>query len=305
MRRALTQFLSLATFLVLAAYSNAQCGAPVLSPDYDPVTGRINVGPSGSNFTVFGAAGFSATTYSNDTFTGPSFVQGNIGVGPGGTFSWSDGEIDGNVYMDGSGGFTMSGPAHFRHPSTQGVLYNQHSILNAAFTDYQNLSNAAANDPCTNNYTVSVGGGAPMSTILTNVSISNASQSMAVMGPPGQKVVINLQNFVMSAGTFTLEGTTTTTFIINVSKQFSLNNSKILLADLSGMASTSTSGVQASNVLFNIRSNGIQISLNQGTQMSGNLLALGNKVVLSGGKVYGRVVGGQVNITSGGQVISQ
>jgi len=108
----------------------------------------------------------------------------------------------------------------------------------------------------------------------------------------------------MSAGTFTLEGTATTTYIINVKNQFSLNNAKILLANSSGMVG-SPSGVQASNVLFNIRSSGIQISLNQGTQMSGVLLALGNKVSLSGGTVYGRVIGGQVNITSGGQVISQ
>jgi hypothetical protein len=108
----------------------------------------------------------------------------------------------------------------------------------------------------------------------------------------------------MSAGTFTLEGTATTTYIIHIKNQFSLNNAKILLANMSGMVGSS-SGVQASNVLFNIRSSGVQISLNQGTQMSGILLALGDKVDLSGGKVNGRVIGGQVNISSGGQVISQ
>jgi hypothetical protein len=173
-------------------------------------------------------------------------------------------------------------------------------ILNAAFSDFNSLSNTAASDPgCGDVYTVN---GSP--TVLTNVNITNVSQSMTIRETLGQKVVINLQNFVMSAGTFTLEGTATTTYIINVKNQFSLNNAKIVLADLSGIVNSPT-GVQASNVLFNIRSSGIQISLNQGTQMSGILLALGDKVSLSGGKVYGRVIGNQVNITSGGQVISQ
>ena len=303
MRLSSKLFILPALLFFAASAKAAPCGAPVPNSDADPVTGRIIVGSFGQNFTVYGAAGFSDTNvYTNDTFTGPSFVQGNIGVGPNGTFSWSAGEIDGDVYMDGSGGFTMSGPAHF----TAGhmVRYNQDAVLSPAFTDYQNLSNAAAADPCTNNYTVSINGGPPSATILTNVNITNTSQSPTVMGPPGQKVVINLQNFVMSQGTFTLEGTTTTTFIINVSNKFSLNNSKIVLADLSGIVGSPT-GVQVSNVLFNIRSSGIQISLNQGTEMSGMLLALGDKVSLSGGKVFGRVVGGQVNITSGGQVISR
>jgi hypothetical protein len=135
---------------------------------------------------------------------------------------------------------------------------------------------------------------------------------MAITGGPNQAVVLSLQNFVMSSGTFTLQGTATTTFIINVKNQFSLNNAKILLANMTGTQiynganpDPGYTGVTPSNVLFNIRSKGIQISLNQGTEMSGILLALGDKISLSGGKVYGKAIGGQVNITSGGQVISR
>ena len=298
MRRSLTLFFSFAAVLLCADLAHGVCG-----PGADTLPGgRINVGLNGSNFTVFGVAGFSDTnTYTNNTFTGPSFVQGNIGIGPNGTFSWSDGTIDGDVYMDGSGGFTMSGPAHFTSPHM--VKYNQHTVLSSAFMDYQNLSNAANNECDTppGGYTVN----GSSTTTLTNVNITNASQSMIVKDPfGGSKIVLHLNNFIMSAGTFTLEGTATTTYIINVKNQFSLNNAKILLANSSGIVGSS-SGVQASNVLFNIRSKGIQISLNQGAQMSGVLLALGDKVDLSGGKVNGRVIGGQVNITSGGQVISR
>ena len=294
MRPPLKLFVLPVLLLVAGYVQGAPCGAPVPNPDADPLTGRINVGSSGRNFTVFAKGNLtfdSAPAYYNNTFTGPSYVQGNLGFAGTGDFSWSDGTIDGDVYMSTGGTFKMSGPAHF----TAGhmVRNNQDPILNAAFSDFNALSNAAASDPCTTNYSIN---GTPVTptTVLTNVNITNASQSMTIMGAPGQKVVISLQNFIMSAGTFTLQGTATSTFIINVAKSFSLNNAKILL-----------SGVPPANVLFNIRSSGQQISLNQGTEMSGVLLALGDKVSLSGGKVYGRVVGDQVNITSGGQVISR
>jgi hypothetical protein len=285
------KLLVLAALLTVASYAQAApCGAPVPGSDADPVTGRIIVGLA-SNFTVLTVGNFSnLSTYTDNTFTGPSFVQGNIGVGGTGNFSWSDGTIDGDVYMNNSGKFTMSGPAKFT--GGHGVKFHQDFVLNPALNDAQKLSNAAWADPCTNDY--SVNGGPLGATILTNVNITNASQSMTITGAPGQKVVLSLQNFVMSAGTFTLAGTATSTFIINIKNQFSLNNAQILL-----------SGVPPANVLFNIRSSGIQISLNQGTQMSGILLALADKVSLSGGKVNGRVIGGQVNITSGGQVISR
>jgi hypothetical protein len=284
---------SLKLLAILALLFIATSARAVCSNAYD-VAGHINVGLTGQNFTVFGASGFS-TTYTNNTFTGPSFVQGNVGIGPNGTFSMSDGTIDGSIYMTGgSGSFNRSGPATV----TGSVFFNQN--LSPAFTDYQNLSNNAAD--CTTSTP-----GTP-----SNVNITNVSQSIAIMGTAGQKVVLNLNNFVMSAGTFTLEGTATTSFIINVKNQFSLNNAKILLANTTGTQiynganpDPNYMGVLPSNVLFNIRSTGMQISLNQGTQMSGILLALGDHISLSGGKVYGRVIGGQVNITSGGQAISR
>ncbi len=268
----------LPALLILAGYAKAgPCGSVPTSYDTLP-GGRINVGGFGQRFTVLAAGD---VNYLDDTFTGPSFVQGNIGVGGRANFSMSDGEIDGDVYMNSFGKFKMSGPAHFT--AGHGVINNQDSLLNSALNDYQNLSDAACGEASS-----------PQYASITSVNITNVSQSMSIMGGPNQKIVLNLQNFVMSAGTFTLQGTTTTTFIINIAKQFSLNNAKILL-----------SGVPASNVLFNIRSSGQQISLNQGTEMSGILLARNDKISLSGGKVYGRVIGDQINITSGGQVISR
>jgi hypothetical protein len=45
--------------------------------------------------------------------------------------------------------------------------------------------------------------------------------------------------------------------------------------------------------------------MQQGTSLTGILLADGRNVDLSGGKVFGRVVASQLTLTSGGQVISQ
>ena len=152
-----------------------------------------------------------------------------------------------------------------------------------ALADAGSLSDAAAAEMSTPRYAS-----------ITNVNITNASQSMTITGNDHEKVVLNLSNFVMSAGSFTLQGTMYTAFIINVAGNFSINNSHIYL-----------SGVPPANVLFNLPGSGGQVSLNQGTTMSGILLATDRRVDLSGGKVYGRVIADQFNITSGGQVISQ
>jgi hypothetical protein len=288
-------------------------GAPsaraVCSGAYDAF-GHINVGPTGQKFTVFGVAGFNMApdpVYTNNTFTGPSMIVGNVGVGPNGTFSASDGMIDGSIYMyDGPGSFHKSGPTIV----TGSVNYNATAITSAAFTDYQNLSNNAADCASTSNYTIN---GSSNGVPLNNVNITSNSNTIVRDSNPfgGSKIVLNLTNFKMSSGTFTLEGTATTTYIINVQNQFSLNNAKILLADMNGNVYNGANpdpmyaGITPSNVLFNIRSKGIQISLNQGTEMSGILLALKDQISQSGGKVYGKTIGGQVNITSGGKAISR
>src|SRR4029077_7098972 len=62
----------------------------------------------------------------------------------------------------------------------------------------------------------------------------------------------------------TLEGTATTTFVVNVTKRFSLtDNARIVLAG----------GVQWSNVLFNIRGRNGAVSLSGSSSFAGILMA--------------------------------
>lgn len=129
------------------------------------------------------------------------------------------------------------------------------------------------------------------------VTTVNTGKSMTIgdSNPFGNKIVLNLQDFVLTNGTFTLQGTTHTIYIINVARNFSINNSSVILSG----------GLLASHVLFNVKGTGSQVSLNQGVNLYGNLLAMGRKVSLSGGRVHGRAFANQVAITSGGQVVSE
>lgn len=251
-----------------------------LNPD-----GSINVG-SAKLFTSLAAGAMNV--YDNN-ITGPSLVVGNVGIGGAGNFSMSDGKIQGDFYMNDTGTFSMSGPAQITG-TKRGLHLNgmsQQSTLNNALADSLALSNAAAAEASTNNYTVTQGS--------FNGTTVNTGQSITIAGPSSGKVVLNLQDFVMTSGTFTLQGTAMTTFIVNVNRNFSLNNSTVVLSG----------GLLASHVLFNIRNTGSQVSLNQGTSLQGVLLAYNRKVDLSGGKVYGKVIANQIVITSGGQIVSQ
>jgi choice-of-anchor A domain-containing protein len=218
---------------------------------------------------------------------GSSSVDGNVGIGGTAVFAMSGGQINGDLYVRTTANAFLSGPSSVHH------IYHDaahNAPIDNALTDAQNLSDWAWMEMPTNNYTTN---GNPF-VLLHNVAIINANQSITLVGGAHTEVVLSLTDFVMKAGTFTLEGTATTSFIINISRNFSLDNARILLA-----------GVPAANVLFNIHGAGSQITFNQGTQMSGILIATHRRVTLNGATVYGRVFADSVNFTGGAHVISQ
>jgi hypothetical protein len=99
---------------------------------------------------------------------------------------------------------------------------------------------------------------------LASVSLSE-HQNITVSGSPGATVILSLKNFIMSdSSTFTLEGTATTTFVINVFRQFSLSGSaKILLAG----------DVRWNHVVFNVRGKGSIVKLSDQASLTGILNA--------------------------------
>jgi Putative Ice-binding-like adhesive domain len=277
--RALLKSCALVTGLALVAVTSARAYNDTNPDD------TINVG-SASLFTVLAVGDM--TQYNNNV-TGPSGVFGNVGIGGHGNFTMSDGVLDGDLYMNNFGTVTLSGPAHItghRHGLHEDGV-DQTTTLNNALSDALALSNAAAAEASTSNYMVTVG--------TFNGTTVNTGKSITIAATGSGKVVLNLQDFVLTNGTFTLQGTAMNSFIINVSRNFSINNSSVILSG----------GLMASNVLFNVKGTGSQVSLNQGVSLTGILLAYQRKVDLSGGKVFGKVIANQVVITSGGQAVSQ
>ncbi|HJT46119.1 MAG TPA: collagen-binding domain-containing protein [Chthoniobacterales bacterium] len=257
-------FMSMSIAAVAFAVFNAGAATDVLPG------GAINVG-SADYFTVLakGDAGFT-----DNTITGPSFVTGNYGLGGGKLSITGSSKINGNLVKHSGTQLNTSGAG-----AITGSITTNDAQLDQAFADAQMLSDTAAAETTTAAY----------------ASLTSVNKSMTISGGPGEKVVLNLQDFKLDGGsTFTLQGTATTSFIINVTKRFALTgNSQILL-----------SGVPPANVLFNILGKGEQVAFSGKAGMSGILLALNRKVDLSSGHVTGKVIANQVVITSGGSVVT-
>jgi hypothetical protein len=106
----------------------------------------------------------------------------------------------------------------------------------------------------------------------TTVNLSD-NQSLLVAGAPGETVTLSLKNFLMSgSSTFTLQGTATTSFVINVSKRFSLSDeARIILAG----------DVQWNNVTFNVHGSGTTVKISGSSTLTGVLNAAGRTVKLT------------------------
>ena len=126
--------------------------------------------------------------------------------------------------------------------------------------------------------------------------ILGGSQNVSIPGAPGQTVTLNLRNFVLTAqSSFTLQGTATTNFIINVTKQFSLSGSSRII--LSG-------GVRWDHVFFNVLGRGSVVSLDDRAQLYGTLTARQRKVKLDEySVVYGAVTARKIRLTDAARII--
>src|SRR6266404_9745861 len=126
--------------------------------------------------------------------------------------------------------------------------------------------------------------------------ILGGSQNVSILGAPGQTVTVNLQNFVMAGqSTLTLQGTATTSFIINVRKQFSLSgNSQIILSG----------GVRWDHVFFNVLGGRSVVSISGRAQLYGTLTARQRRVKLDDHSiVYGVVTARKIRVTDAAQII--
>ncbi len=130
---------------------------------------------------------------------------------------------------------------------------------------------------------------------LTNIGL-HSQQNLVLSGGPGETVSLDLQNFVLrDQATLTLEGTTTTSFVINVSKQFSLSGSSRIVL---------TGGLRWDHVFFNVLGTGKAVSLRGSARLAGMLSADQRTVQMRGHAfVYGSVAARRLAINGAAQIV--
>ena len=210
--------------------------------------------------------------------TDDAFVEGDVGIAGNGNLRLrGNSTIQGNLYYRSNGTLQLGNNATI----TAAQFNNQDAVLDNGVTEAINASNDAfALTPNRLGSSITLGG----------------NNNTTITGAPGETVVLKLNYLEMSGNaTLTLEGTATTTFIINVKNQFSLSgNSQITLSG----------GLEWDDVLFNVRGNGSDVCLTGNARLEGILMANRRTVILGAhATVRGAVIADRVRLNGNSRVI--
>jgi fibronectin-binding autotransporter adhesin len=218
----------------------------------------------------------------SDDLSGNDDITGDVGVAGSGDISLNGNvTIHGDLYYKTSGTLKMNG-----NSKITGVKHHNaasDTLLNQGVIDATNASTVAFN------HAVS-----PQYASRTSIRLGS-NQSLTLSGAPNECVVLKLTDFVLTGGTLTLSGSTSTAFIINVTNQFSLTSaSKIMLSG----------GVTWDSVLFNVRGSG-NVTLDGQSTLNGILMANNRTVQMAGGsKVIGEIIANKVKLSGGSSVVN-
>jgi hypothetical protein len=212
---------------------------------------------------------------SYDQVVQSSWVKGDIGVaGNGRIVLAGNSTFDGNLYYRSNGNLLKLDNASFN-----GSQYQDDALLDQNASEAISASDAAfAMAPTRSFSAINLG----------------RHQNLTVTGAPGETVVLKLGSFTLAKdATFTLEGTATTKFIINVTKSFSLSGSAKIV--LSG-------GLGWNDVLFNVRGAGLA-KLSGQAVFNGVLMANSRTVtVLGQSSVTGEIIANRIVLGGSAQV---
>jgi hypothetical protein len=175
-----------------------------------------------------------------------SDVYGDVGVA-GGSVKMHSGTIHGRLYAATNVDVDIKRPGRVTEGVEQGTP-NANTILNQGVMDANRISMQAA-------------GMAATDFSLTTVNFKNRNYTYNLTLTCN---VLNLTDFSLKGGTFTLVGTAAQGIILNVSRDFSLTNGAHIV--LSG-------GLTWDSVLFNIIGTGHVALLDEASTMQGMLLA--------------------------------
>jgi len=208
---------------------------------------------------------------------GHSLIDGDLGLAGNGNFLMGGhATVNGDVY-DRSNGTVLT----FQHASITGsIFHNQDALLdngvNEALAASAHAFSLTPNRP------------------NTSVKLLG-NHALTITGAPGETVVLSLKNFILrDNSSFTLQGTATTTFVINVNKKFSLSgNSHIDLV-----------GLQWNQVLFNVVGTGQRVSLGGNSVFNGILMANDRNIKVKGdATVSGELIANRLKIRGSSRVL--
>jgi hypothetical protein len=208
---------------------------------------------------------------------GHSVIDGDLGLAGNGKFLMAGhAAINGDVYDTSNGAVLM-----FEHAFITGsIFYNQDALLDNGVSEALAASaHAFSLTPNRPNTSVKLLG----------------NQAITITGAPGETVVLSLKNFILrDNSSFTLQGTATTTFVINVNKKFSLSgNSHIDLA-----------GLQWNQVLFNVVGTGQRVSLGGSSVFNGILMANDRTIKMKGdATVFGELIANRLKLRGSTRVL--
>ena len=199
----------------------------------------------------------------------------------------SGANIWGDVAFAGSGKSNLSGLGSIRgdvvsHSGGSMVKSSTFGITGSVVNTGRNtdLENGASDAISASNFAVGLSASAGYPTTI------NQNTSLSLSGAANQTVVLQLTDFVLSGtAALTLQGTASTTYIINVTNKFALSGSSVV--QLSG-------GLTSDNVLFNVVGSG-DATMSSSAVLNGIVLATGRTMKMSGSAtVYGQVIANKV-----------
>ena len=239
---------------------------------------------------IFALSG--GVTISDASLSAQPDVKGNVGLGGTGNLTMTLSQISGTVYNE-TGSYNGNG-------TVTGGIVTDASYVNTAAKNATTASNTAAG-LSTTTVGLSVFGSTPAS-VLSNTPaaflLNNVPGGITDNGHSGT-YVLNLNDLILSgAGAiFTITGTTSTNYVINVNRYLGLS---------SGAQIALSGGLTPRNVLFNVKSTSTNdVGFGGGASLSGILLAPNRNVKLTGAAtIVGEVIGKSVSLSGSSRVIN-
>ena len=184
--------------------------------------------------------------------------------------------INGDLYDRSNGAILQMGNAVV----TGSILYNQDAVLDDCVNQALAASNRAFN----------------LAPNRFNTSVNlKGNENLTITGAPGETIVLDLKNFILRGeSSFTLQGTATTNFIINVRRNFSLK----------GHAHVDLAGLQWNQVLFNVVGPGQKAFVGGNIDFAGMLMANSRTIeVRRDATMSGLVIGNRLKFHGSSRIL--